>query len=97
MRLRPFALLLVSSLALAGLAHADGSKPKWELFDEEDGIKMYRHDVAGSSIVALRGEGFVAAPIQRYSEKNGGDDKITCAATESAHRDAMAFLNSFEG
>ena len=40
---------------------------------------------------------YVAAPIQRYSEKNGGDDKITCAATESAHRDAMAFLNSFEG
>ncbi|WP_233271907.1 hypothetical protein [Paraburkholderia acidiphila] len=40
---------------------------------------------------------YVAAPLQRYSEKNGGDDKITCAATESAHRDAMAFLNNFEG
>lgn len=39
---------------------------------------------------------YVASPIQRYSEKNGGDDKITCAATESSHRDAMDFLNSFE-
>jgi hypothetical protein len=67
MRLSPFTLVLVSSLALVGLAHADGSKPKWELFDEEDGIKMYRHDVAGSSIVALRGEGFVAAPISRVA------------------------------
>jgi hypothetical protein len=37
------------------------------MFDEEDGIKMYRHDVAGSSIVALRGEGFVAAPITRVA------------------------------
>jgi hypothetical protein len=38
---------------------------------------------------------YVAGPIQRYSEKNGGDDKITCTATESSHREAMAFLNSF--
>lgn len=67
MRLSPFTLVLVSSLALAGLAQADDAKPKWELFDEEDGIKMYRHDVPGSSIVALRGEGFVAAPITRVA------------------------------
>ncbi|MEG1038950.1 MAG: hypothetical protein RSE94_03410 [Pseudomonas sp.] len=40
---------------------------------------------------------YVAAPIQRYSEKNGGDDKITCAATEGSHREAMDFLNNVEG
>lgn len=38
----------------------------------------------------------VTGPIQRYSEMNGGDDKITCAATESSHREAMEFLNRFE-
>lgn len=39
---------------------------------------------------------YVAGPIRRYSEMNGGDDKITCAATESSHREAMEFLNRFE-
>jgi hypothetical protein len=51
----------------SGLAYADSPSSKWEQFDEEDGIKMYRHDVAGSAIVALRGEGFVAAPITRVA------------------------------
>ncbi|PJI47298.1 MAG: hypothetical protein CTR55_20325 [Pseudomonas sp.] len=40
---------------------------------------------------------YVVGAIQRYSEKNGGDDKITCAASENAHREAMDFLNTFEG
>lgn len=40
---------------------------------------------------------YIVGPIQRYSEKNGGDDKITCAASESAHREAMDFLNTLEG
>lgn len=40
---------------------------------------------------------YVVGPIQRYSELNGGDDKITCAATEDSHREAMEFLNTFEG
>nr|WP_248324786.1 hypothetical protein [Caballeronia sp. Sq4a] len=39
---------------------------------------------------------YVVGPIQRYSEKNGGDDKITCAATESSHQEAMDFLNRLE-
>lgn len=39
---------------------------------------------------------YVTGAIQRYSEKNGGDDKITCAATEGSHREAMDFLNSVE-
>jgi hypothetical protein len=30
--------------------------------------------------------------IERYSEKQGGDDKITCLASEDAHRAALEFL-----
>ena len=68
MRLRPLALSLVTALALAGAAQADGpAKPQWQQFDEEDGIRMFRRDVPGSDIVALRGEGFVAAPIGRVA------------------------------
>jgi hypothetical protein len=41
---------------------------------------------------------FVYGEIQRYSEKNGGtDDKISCAATENAHKEAMDFLTGFAG
>ncbi|NWL81162.1 hypothetical protein DM872_30375 [Pseudomonas taiwanensis] len=40
---------------------------------------------------------YVVGAIQRYSEKNGGDDKITCAASEQSHREAMDFLNTLEG
>ncbi|MCY1491592.1 hypothetical protein D9M68_253820 [compost metagenome] len=39
---------------------------------------------------------YVAGAIQRYSDKNGGDDKITCAASEQSHREAMDFLNTLE-
>jgi START domain len=68
MRLRSLAAALLTTLALSGVAHADTpSAPKWEMFDEEDGIRMYRRDVPGSSIVALRGEGFVEAPIARVA------------------------------
>jgi len=37
---------------------------------------------------------YVVGTIERYSEKNGGDDKITCAASENSHREAMDFLNT---
>lgn len=40
---------------------------------------------------------YVVGAIQRYSEKHGGDDKITCAASEQSHREAMDFLNTLEG
>lgn len=32
--------------------------------------------------------------IQRYSEKQNGDDKITCLASEEAHRAALEFLTA---
>ena len=59
---------LLTTLAFTGLAHADTpSAPKWEMFNEEDGIRMFRREVPGSSIVALRGEAFVEAPITRVA------------------------------
>jgi len=32
--------------------------------------------------------------VQRYKEKTGGDDKITCAAAEDAHQAALELLSS---
>jgi hypothetical protein len=39
---------------------------------------------------------YMERTVQRYSEKRGGDDKISCAATPAAHREAMDFLVKFE-
>lgn len=38
----------------------------------------------------------VADSIQRFSDKSGDDDKITCAAQPQAHAEAMAFLASYK-
>jgi len=38
----------------------------------------------------------VQGKVQRFSEIEGGDDKITCAATPEAQADALDFLNSME-
>jgi len=35
----------------------------------------------------------LARAIERFSDKKGGDDKITCLASEDAHRAALEFLN----
>jgi hypothetical protein len=34
----------------------------------------------------------MARRVERYSEKQGGDDKITCAATDEAHNRVLRFL-----
>lgn len=69
MRLRSLAPALLFALTLSGFARAEGpsSDAKWEQFDEADGIRMFRRDVPGSSVVALRGEGFISAPIARVA------------------------------
>jgi hypothetical protein len=36
----------------------------------------------------------IARKIERFSDKKGGDDKITCAASDEAHANALEFLNS---
>jgi hypothetical protein len=38
---------------------------------------------------------YVKGKIQRFSELQGGDDKITCAATPSAQAEAMDYLTKF--
>lgn len=43
-----------------------------------------------------RKSAYIVGEIERFSDLKGGDDKITCAATESAHRDAMEFLTGVE-
>jgi len=64
------ALLAVALLGLTGSVSADAGTPKvtpWEKFDENEGIAVYRREVAGSPIIALRGEGVVDAPILRVA------------------------------
>jgi len=39
---------------------------------------------------------FIEESVRRYSEKEGGDDKITCAGAPEAHDNALAFLAELE-
>ena len=39
---------------------------------------------------------FVQGEISRFSEKQGGSDKISCAATPGAHKEAMDFLTNIK-
>ena len=38
----------------------------------------------------------IIGEIRRFSDAKGGDDKISCAATEGAHREAMDFLSGLQ-
>jgi len=61
-------LLLLPLLLALPAATTSAQQPSaagWEQFDEEDGIKVFRRETAGSDIVALRGECTVDAPILR--------------------------------
>jgi hypothetical protein len=42
-----------------------------------------------------RATAYVQGKIQRFSEVQGGDDKITCAATPNAQAEAMDYLTKF--
>jgi len=35
---------------------------------------------------------FLNTDVRRYSEKEGGDDKVTCAGAPEAHDNALKFL-----
>lgn len=60
-----FASLLLSGTVFAAVnAPAD---PPWQKFDEDEGIAVFRREVPGSPIIALRGEGVVDAPILRVA------------------------------
>lgn len=61
---------LCFSLAVSSTVAADPPAPKatpWEKFDESDGIAVFRREVPGTSLIALRGEGVVDAPIVRVT------------------------------
>ncbi len=54
-----FALIHLSSSGLFA------KEAEWELFDEYQGLKMYRMEVPGSPLLAYRGEGFIDAPMAK--------------------------------
>ena len=61
---------MLVSLFACGAAFATASAPpesKWEKFDESDGIAVFRREIPGSPVIALRGEGVVDAPILRVA------------------------------
>ena len=39
---------------------------------------------------------YLQGAIERYSDKRGGDDKISCAATAGAHKEAVDFLSNLK-
>src|SRR5450432_427225 len=69
-----FAGLLLSG-TVYGAANAQPDPP-WQKFDEAEGIAVFRREVPGSSVIALRGEGVVDAPILRVAS-------VLCDTTRS--------------
>lgn len=70
MRLETIVALSCFSLTLCAGVAADPSLPRatpWEKFDEADGIAVFRREVPGTALIALRGEGVVNAPIVRVA------------------------------
>lgn len=59
------ALLLIGTGGVASAAPAQ--KEAWEKFDEDEGIAVFRREVPGSPVIALRGEGVVNAPLLRVA------------------------------
>ena len=69
-----------------------GSETRWGGFITGDEIDIEWDKPCGCGQTTV----WAHDGIQRLSASRGGDDKISCAATEGAHKDAMNFLNTFE-
>lgn len=69
-----------------------GAETRWGGFITGDEITINWDETCGCGRTTI----FLEGEISRFSEKNGGDDKISCAATENAHKEAMDFLTKFE-
>jgi hypothetical protein len=69
-----------------------GAESRWGGFITGDEYTIHWEQPSGCGAKTVWAED----GIQRLSAKRGGDDKISCAATEGAHKDAMSFLNTFE-
>ncbi len=48
-------------------ARGDDRAPGWEKIGEDDGITVYRREVAGSPVIAFKGEGIIDASILRVA------------------------------
>jgi hypothetical protein len=68
MRKRVFAWAIVAMLWASGLAFANApAASNWQKLAEEDGISVFGREVPGVSLLAMRGEGVVDAPILRVA------------------------------
>jgi hypothetical protein len=56
----------VLTLCVFAIPH-EASADAWTKVDDSDGIAIYRREVAGSDVIAFRGEGVVAAPLVRVA------------------------------
>ena len=56
--------------------------------------QLHRIEASYESCTCGRSTIHLHSHIQRFSDLNGGDDKITCAATPGAQADALGYLNS---
>ena len=68
-----------------------GSETRWGGFITGDEIDIEWDTPCGCGQATV----WAHDGITRLSAQRGGDDKISCAATEGAHQDAMDFLNTY--
>ena len=67
-RFRLVRRILLATAFLSGTVYAaSNAQTPWEKFDDVDGIALFRREVPGSDVIALRGEGVVNAPILRVA------------------------------
>ncbi len=69
-RLKSVLASAVTSLLLIPVALAAGNASNagdWTLTGNADGVAIYRQEVRGSAIVALKGEGVVSAPVWKVA------------------------------
>jgi hypothetical protein len=66
---------------------------RWGGFITGDQITLYHDEQCpcGQTTISC------ATDITRIADQNGGEDKITCAATESAAQETLEFLSTLEG
>ncbi|MCU1716902.1 START domain-containing protein [Pseudomonas sp. 5P_3.1_Bac2] len=63
--MRAFVPLLIGCAAALSAALAQAAEPAWRLVKDEDGIKVYLQDVAGSKYQAYRGVVQIKAPVEK--------------------------------
>jgi hypothetical protein len=64
--LRSSALSLLLTVVVWALPH-EAAADAWTKIDDSDGIAIYRRDIPGSDLIAVRGEGVIAAPLVRVA------------------------------